>query len=152
MERLHPQESFRVDVNSAVTALGLHRETDSAYSPDSRLSASFTASEFRRRLFCYVFIGDKLLATFMGRPPALSRRYITCHLPLDLSDAQMMTEGAELEGIKSRLDSKGWNTNSEIHPNTICRAWMLMALIRDEILELSLGPPIEAHTTEFRRE
>lgn len=29
---------------------------------------------------------------------------------------------------------------------------MLMALIRDEILELSLGPPIETDSTESRRE
>ena len=88
----------------------------------------------------------------MGRPPALSRRYVTCKIPLDLSDAQMMAEGEELENIKSKLDPNGWNRDGECYPNTICRAWMMMALIRDEILELSLGPPIESHTTDFRRE
>ncbi len=109
-------------------------------------------SEFRRRLFCYIFIGDKQIATFMGRPPALSRRYITCHTPLDLSDEELMAEGEELEAIKGRLDPNGWNVDGKCYPNTICRAWMMMALIRDEILELSLGPPIESHTTETRRE
>ena len=108
-------------------------------------------SEFRRRLFCHVFIGDKQLATFMGRPPTISRRYTTCHVPLDLSEAQMMAEGEELERIKKRLDPNGWNVDGECYPNTICRAWMKMALIRDEILELSLGPPIEA-PAESRRE
>jgi len=109
-------------------------------------------SEFRRRLFCYIFISDKQIGTFTGRPPALSRRYITCHTPLDLSDVQLMAEGEELEAIKSRLDPNGWNVDGECYPNTICRAWMLMALIRDEILELSLGPPIETDSTESRRE
>lgn len=137
---------------SAVTALGLHRESDMAYSPTSSLSPSFMVSEFRRRLFCFVFISDKQIATFMGRPPALSRRYTTCHIPLDLSDEQLMAEGDDLQAIKSRLDLNGWNTDGRVYPSTICRAWMTMALVRDEILELSLGPPIESYTTETRRE
>ena len=99
-----------------------------------------------------MFVADKQLATFMGRPPALSRRYTTCKIPLDLSDAQMMAEGHELEEIKSRLDPNGWNTCELVYPNTVCRAWMKMALVRDEILELSLGPPIEAYDTKTRRQ
>ncbi len=109
-------------------------------------------SEFRRRLFCYVFIGDKQLATFMGRPPALSRRYTTCKLPLDLSDNETMAEGEELEAIRSKLDPNGWNTSGGIYPSTACRAWMLMSLVRDEILEISLGPPLGAYETQGRRE
>lgn len=109
-------------------------------------------SEWRRRLFCYVFANDKKLSTLTGRPPALSRRYSTCKMPLDLSDAQMMVEGQELEQLKNALDYDGWNTSGEVHPNTSCRAWFVMSLIRDEILELSLGPPIEAYDTETRRE
>jgi len=64
----------------------------------------------------------------------------------------MMTDGEELEGIKARLDPNGWSTSGEVYPNTVCRAWMMMSLIRDEILELSLGPPIEAYATETHRE
>ena len=142
----------KADGDSATTAIGLHREADSAYSPISRMSPSFMVSEFRRRLFCYVFVGDKQLATFMGRPPALSRRYVTCHMPLDLSDEQMMAEGEELEKFKSRLDSNGWNTDGKCYSHTITRACMMLAMIRDEILELSLGPSIELYTTEARRE
>lgn len=108
-------------------------------------------SEFRRRLFCYVFITDKQLATFMGRPPALSRRYITCQIPLDLSDDDIMAEGEELETIKGKLDLNGWSTSGKIYPSSVCRAWMPMGLIRDEILELSLGPPLEGHVTRLRR-
>ncbi len=143
---------YKADRESAVTALGLHREAELAYSPIPTSSPSFTESEFRRRLFCYIFIGDKQLATFMGRPPTLSRRYVTCYMPLDLSDAQMMAGGEELQKIKNRLNADGWSPDGECYPNTITRSWMMMALIRDEILELSLGPPVEAYTTEARRE
>ena len=88
----------------------------------------------------------------MGRPPPLSRRYITCKLPLDLSDDELMVEGEELESIINKLDLNGWSTSGRISPSTVCRAWMPMGLIRDEILELSLGPPSEGHEIRLRRE
>ena len=134
-----------------MTALGLHREAGLAYTPASALSPSFTVSEFRRRLFCHIFISDKQLSTLMGRPPAFSRRYITSKMPLDLSDTQVLAEGQELEDIKSRLDPMGWNVDGECHFSTVCRAWMMMALIRDEVLELSLGLPDEACAMIERR-
>ena len=88
----------------------------------------------------------------MGRPPALSRRYTTCKIPLDLSDNEIMAEGEELQAIRNKLDPNGWSTSGQIHPSTSCRAWMLMSLIRDEILEISLGPPLGAFETQVRRE
>ena len=130
---------------SAVTALGLHREPESAYSPST--NHCFLVAEHRRRLFCYFFSLDKQLSTFMGRPPALSRRYSTCKMPLDLTDEQMMAEGQELDKIKTRLDANGWNTDGIVSPNRIFRAWMCLSVIRDEILELALGPPCpDLHT------
>lgn len=87
----------------------------------------------------------------MGRPPALSRRYTTCQIPLDLGDDEIMAEGEELETIKSKLDPNGWSTSGKMYPSAVCRAWMFMSLIRDEILEISLGPPLGAHETQMRR-
>ncbi|KAL2041869.1 hypothetical protein N7G274_005654 [Stereocaulon virgatum] len=109
-------------------------------------------SEWRRRLFCHVFANDKKLLTLTGRRPALSRRYSTCRMTLDLGDAQMVVEGQELEQLKDALDYDGWNISGEVHPNTSCRAWFEMSSFRDKILELSLGPSIEAYDTETRRE
>ena len=102
-------------------------------------------------LFCLVSIADKQLAPFMGRPPALSRRYTTSKISLDLSDARMMPEGQELDEIKRRLDPDGWNTSGQVYPSIVSRAWMTMALTRDVILELLLGPPTKAYDTETRR-
>ena len=96
-------------------------------------------SELRRRLFVAAFGADKQLATFMGRPPALSRRYCTCKLPLDLSDHELMATGDELSAAVAKLDADGWNQSNKAYPATYLRAWMVMTQIRDEILELSLG-------------
>ena len=128
---------------NAVTAAGLHREVDPAYSPNSSLQPSFLVVEFCRRLFCTCFAIDKQLTTFMGRPPVLSRRYATCKVPLDLIEEEMMASGSELDAIRSRLDSDGWNTSGVISPNTYCRGWISVMVIRDEILELALGPSID---------
>jgi len=44
---------------------------------------------------------------FTGRPPALSHRYHSCPLPLDLPDEVVMTGGEVLDHAISRLDAEG---------------------------------------------
>ena len=90
---------------------------------------------------------DKGLATFTGRPPSLSRRYVNCQLPLDLSPDELMAEGEVLSQAIARLDSDGWNTDGEVYSSTVIRAWTLLSLVRDEILELSLGPVTQSNTS-----
>ncbi|MCJ1475702.1 hypothetical protein MMC13_004365 [Lambiella insularis] len=120
---------------SAITSLGFHRGSDTTNSP------SFMVSELRKRMFTAAFIQDKQLATFTGRPPALSRRYSVCQLPLDLTDQELMSgDDAINEIISSKLDAAGWRKEPHLSPSTTARAWMMMAMLRDEILELSLGP------------
>lgn len=97
-------------------------------------------SELRKALFQSMFLIDKQLATFTGRPPTLSRRYCNCQMPLDLTEDELMAEGEELAQIVAKLDADGWSTTGKVSRTTIDRAWALMSLIRDEILELSLGP------------
>ena len=123
---------------SAITTLGLHRGSDTTNSP------SFMVAELRKRIFSSAFAQDKQLATLTGRPPALSRRYSNFQLPLDISDEDLMADEETLTIALSKLDADGWNTEAGKSPVTICRAWMLMALSRDEILEISLGPAFES--------
>ena len=129
------------NVATAITALGLHRESTSA--------APFMVSELRRRAFASAFIADKQIATFTGRPPRLSRRYSNCQLPLDLDDVQLMSDGEERSRMLQALDAQGWNKKEFTHA-THLRGFMIMSLIRDEILELCLGPAHES--TQTRRE
>lgn len=50
-----------------------------------------------------------------------------------------MADEPELSHIKSRLDSKGWNTSGKVYNSTWARALLLMTLIREEVLEISLN-------------
>ena len=127
---------------AALTAMGLHRETDSD-------SSNFALTQLRRRLLVATFVHDKIRATFMGRPPLLSRRYCSCTLPLDLSDEECMGTQEEVALAKSRLDSSGWNKDGKIHSATEARALMLSSILRDEILEISLRPSYQPSTCEI---
>ena len=101
-------------------------------------------AELRKRIFSSAFAQDKQLATLTGRPPALSRRYSNFQLPRDISDEDLIADEETLKVVLSKLDADGWNTEAGNSPVTTCRAWMLMALIRDEILKISLGPASES--------
>ena len=117
---------------SSVTALGLHRGPKEDY-PDT-----FMASELRKRQFIGVFVTDKTMAALNGRPPLLSRRYSTFHLPLDISEDELIAEEPRLSEIKSKLDLQGWNTSGEGYPSTWARGLLLMSIIREEVFEVTL--------------
>lgn len=76
---------------------------------------------------------------FTGRPPALSRRYHSCPLPLDISDEALNEGGDALRAEIDSLDENGWNTKGVIHNATISRMSTLAAMIQDEIMELFIG-------------
>lgn len=128
---------------SATTALGLHRELETGKS-NTTLPA-----EVRRRVFAIVFAIDKSLATFTGRPPALSRRFCASNLPRDISDEVLLMGEPELSNAVSRLDANGWNTDGQIYPATLLRVKYIMSMIQDEILEFSLGNPIECQQSSI---
>jgi hypothetical protein len=131
------------DLVSAATALGLHRELEPGKS-NTNLPA-----EMRRRIFGLVFAIDKSLATFTGRPPVLSRRFCAANLPKDISDEVLLKGEPELSRAISRLDSNGWNTDGQIYPATTLRVKFIMSMIQDEILEFSLGNPLECQQSSI---
>jgi hypothetical protein len=116
-------------------SLGLHRAK--VYPSDEVPSI---AAEARKRVFAAVFRMDKGVATFTGRPPLFSRRYTTPQsLPLDVSDEALLAGGEILASAIASLDENGFNTDGKIYSPTILRARTLLALVRDEILEIALG-------------
>jgi hypothetical protein len=121
------------DLVSMTTALGLHRDVDTA----SRKPT--ISSEIRRRIFAAVFNIDKVNATLMGRPPMMSARYTSTPLPLDLSDESLLAGEPALSQAIAALDPNGWSTNGQIYSTTILRARTSFAYIRDEVLALALG-------------
>lgn len=99
----------------------------------------FFMAELRKRLFICAYESDKYNAAFSGRPPRLTRHYCRLQLPLDLTDAQTMSDGSGLNKAINDLDEEGWNQRETIHRSTFARLFANNALITEEILELSLG-------------
>ena len=54
-----------------------------------------------------------------------------------------MKGGEELQKAVTRLDGNGWNTEEQLYPATTTRAHGLLAIVLNEVLELSLGDPAE---------
>lgn len=123
------------DLASVVVALGYHGSTNQE---DSQVPLYL--QQLRKRALAEAHELDKGLATFVGRPPHLSRHYIGLDLPLDLPASAMMNTPAALEEAMAKLDRNGWNTEGLVHPTTRVRAVAMLIGIREEALELSLGP------------
>lgn len=118
-----------------MTFLGMHAESNSpSYEPT-------LASESRRRLFAQLFVGEKDGVLFTGRPPRLSHRYAFTPLPLDLRDEDLLAGGEALERAVAGLDENGWNTGGKIYSATVTRARCIVAMIRDELVEIGIGKP-----------
>ena len=124
------------DIASAIAALGFHKGVEGGESGSPYLV------ELRKRVMALAHERDKELATFVGRPPHLSRRYYIVDLPLDLPDSVIIGPVEHLKAAKTKLDENGWSRDVMIHPVSRLRAILLLSVIREEVLELSLGPPL----------
>jgi hypothetical protein len=114
-------------------AVGIHKESNGTSLP-------FFILETRRRVFCHAYNADKQIATFLGRPPRLSKRHTDIKLPLDLADAELTADAPTLAAAISALDAGGWNTAARYHRASWIRLRYLSATIREEILEYSHMP------------
>ena len=118
-----------------LTFVGLHVQTKPKLDPYEPTASS----EVCRRLFCQIYIMDKVIATFVGRPPLLAWKYCTTLLPLDLDDEQLLFKNADLKQSFQKLDRYGWNKSPQLRASTILRARTMIAIAREEILEIALG-------------
>lgn len=85
---------------NAITAFGLHRDDEPEHEPRSRLYIQ------QDRITLGLAVGlDIGLSTFMGRPPALSYRYISRQMPLDVSVDVLLNDSIPLAGL---IDKHGW--------------------------------------------
>lgn len=116
-----------------IFAMGLHRE------PKSPENQPRFLLESRRRTFAAAYRIDKGISTFVGRPPRLCLKYCDYRLPLDLSDDQLMEEGASFDLALASLDESGWSIDRTTRPSAWIRLRYIMATFREEILEMSLG-------------
>ncbi|KAG5808549.1 hypothetical protein H9Q74_002527 [Fusarium xylarioides] len=129
-----PYWKFHAETVAMLTFSGLH---------DNRTKSSPHMSsvpiEIRRRIGCQVFVVDKFLATFIGRPPLLTRRFCSIKSPLDLEESALLSDRATFRSKSQLLDQNGWNTDGRIYSSSLLRVRMMIALARDEILEVVLA-------------
>ncbi|KAL4876270.1 hypothetical protein BJY04DRAFT_200180 [Aspergillus karnatakaensis] len=122
------------ELSNYVFELGLHRDRQ-----DDGI-ATFLR-EIRRRSYAGLYHADKNIATFFGRPPRVSWRYSDTKPPLDISEDAMLGDEEELERALNNLDSGGWSVDAAFHRASWYRLRFFMGKIREQILELSVGPP-----------
>ena len=87
---------------------------------------------------------DKVLATFLGRPPLISWRYCDIQMPLDLSIEEIFADPVVRDAAIARLDGKeGWNLESSLVKGTWPRIALTTSVLREKVLELSLSWQLE---------
>ncbi|RAH81940.1 hypothetical protein BO86DRAFT_448179 [Aspergillus japonicus CBS 114.51] len=122
--------SFAEIVSATYTA-GFHRIIPLA---GGRLSF---VPQWRRRIFSMVYTMDKKLATFLDRPPLVTRQYCDMEAPADVNISDSDATGMRSEGIS--FDALGFTIGGKSSPITFIRLRFLLAIIKEEILELQLG-------------
>jgi hypothetical protein len=97
-------------------------------------------SETRTRVFAASYRTDKNLAIFLGRPPRLPYHYCDVGLPLDIDDDSLVLDRLSLDKTIRQLTPNGWGTfNSGLRPATVIRLRYMIAMLREQVMELSLG-------------
>ncbi|EFQ96850.1 hypothetical protein MGYG_08771 [Nannizzia gypsea CBS 118893] len=128
---------------TTIFELGLHRDNGSSSLPEFLL-------ETRRRLFAASYHYDKSFATFLGRPPLISRRHSDCPLPLDISDDTLVYSRNVIEVTRSSLTGEGWSSQPLFQRAAWIRLRYIISSYREEILELSLQKPGPERLTKLR--
>ena len=134
------------DVCNTALELGLHKEKIvDAKTP-------FFLCELRIRVFEAIYVHDKYVSTYLGRPPRICYRHCIVQSPADLSDDEVCGDQTVLADAISRLDN-GYARSGRIYRATMRRAQIADFIIREEILEIVLGNPhssIDSRVHEIR--
>jgi len=131
------------EVISSALALGLHGKIQAS------ASIPFFLAELRKRAFAAAYGDDKVVSIFLGRPPRLSHRYCIIQAPLDLSKDELLSEGADLQSALDGLDADGWNRAGLLRRCGWLRVALRVNIIKEDILELSLGNHSQEETSVF---
>ncbi|GFF98018.1 chromatin structure-remodeling complex protein RSC30 [Aspergillus udagawae] len=120
------------DLTTIVFALGLHQAGDERNIP-------FFLSELRKRIMIGAYGIDKDVALFLGRPPRICKQYCNIQSPLDLTWEEVIAAPSVRQAALLKLDAQGWNTEGKLGSGARGRTIYLACLIREDILELSIG-------------
>ncbi|KAJ6043032.1 hypothetical protein N7460_004387 [Penicillium canescens] len=120
------------ELSTTVFALGLHQ--------DSSANTPFFLAEMRKRTMVAAYTVDKVLATFLGRPPLISWRYCDIQMPLDLSVEEIFADPPFRDAAIRKLDKHtGWNQEASLMKGAWPRVAFVTSVLREKVLELSLS-------------
>jgi chromatin structure-remodeling complex subunit RSC3/30 len=120
------------ELSTTVFALGLHQ--------DSSANTPFFLAEMRKRTMVAAYTVDKMLATFLGRPPLISWRYCDIQMPLDLSVEEIFADPPFRDAAIRKLDKHtGWNQEASLMKGAWPRVAFVTSVLREKVLELSLS-------------
>ena len=63
-------------------------------------------------------------------------------MPMELANEMLEGPAEDLEMAAAMLDSEGWDRSGQIVPATRQRVLIILAPLREEVLELSSGTPV----------
>ncbi|KAL3453951.1 hypothetical protein BJX65DRAFT_80567 [Aspergillus insuetus] len=129
-------------LTATIYAAGLHQESTRA------LDCPAFLHQWRKGCFASAFYADKCLSTFVGRPPFINYRYCSLSPPLDLSDEDLIAGGERLSQAISKLDAAGWNPQGNDLRVSMKRLRFLLAVLREQALEIALGTFDETDTLQ----
>jgi hypothetical protein len=101
-------------------------------------------------VFAAVYYKDKFLSRLFDRPPRLLKRHSDSKLPLDLTDADILGNSAELAEARNKLTPDGWNVERKFCPSTWTRVRCILAEILEVILEYKFRPPTIENIAELK--
>ncbi|KAF7185439.1 hypothetical protein HII31_13228 [Pseudocercospora fuligena] len=116
-------------VSDIVFATGLHRE--SSITSDTPV----WLAECRRKTWANIYQFDKFVATLFDRPPRISKRYSDCHMPLELTDDELLGDRRKFEEACSKLMPSGWSIEAKLCSATWVRLRYIWTAFREEVLE-----------------
>ncbi|KAI1331561.1 hypothetical protein F5Y16DRAFT_408161 [Xylariaceae sp. FL0255] len=127
---------FMSEAVALITYLGYHVLPDT---PDYR--PTFT-SEIKRKLYYSIYIIHMSLVSLTGRPPLMSKRFHTTPIPLDLPNMSLFSrdENALVEAPDHYDPVTGWDKYGRKLASMPMRCRAKIALLREDILDLALGP------------
>lgn len=133
------------DLAADLFALRAHRDERLA----SRCELPLFLSETRKRIFATSFYLDKILSFLTARPPRIAQTFCDCDLPLDVSDAALLSPDIFADEV-SRLTHDGWSQQIDFTVTSGARTRCLLARFMEEIINIQLSPAASVDPVALR--
>lgn len=124
----------------------MHMHRESSYA-----SLPFFLAQIRRRALALTYNLDKSMSEMVGCPPRMLKRYIDCEMPLDLMEAELLSEPPlSSEQLHELLREDGWSREARHTASMHARVRFMLAKFREEVLDHDYKAPNEDSVQTLR--